>query len=63
MMNILETKKEYIKTHGSINLLNSDCTAMVVIDKSKSKLAFAKILFRKLKELFKAEVSKDYINE
>lgn len=63
MMNILETKKEYIKSHGSINLLSSDCTAMIVIDNSKTKLAFAKMFYRKLKELFKSEVSKDYINE
>ncbi|MGN1310145.1 MAG: hypothetical protein ACI4VP_00270 [Clostridia bacterium] len=63
MMNLLETKKEQIKTNGSIDLLSPSCTSLMIIDKNKNKLAFAKIFFRKLKELFKSEVNKDYINE
>lgn len=63
MMNAIETKKEYIKEHGAISLPSAECTALMVIDTKKSKLAFAKTFFRKLKELIKSEVSKDYINE
>lgn len=63
MMNIIETKKKYIKEHGSIGLPSEECTALMIIDTKKNKIAFARILFRKLKELFKSEVSKDYINE
>lgn len=63
MMNTIETKKEYIKTHGVITLPTEESTALTVIDTKKNKLAFAKTFFRKIKELFKAEVSKDYINE
>ena len=63
MMNTIEIKKEYIKEHGSIALPSEECTALMVIDTRKNKIAFARTLFRKLKELFKSEVSKDYINE
>lgn len=63
MMNALDTKKEYIKSHGSINILSSECTALMIVDKSKNKFAFAKTFFRKLKELFGSEINKNYINE
>ena len=63
MMNAIETKKEYIKNNGSIYLPTEECTALMVIDTKKNKIAFVKTLFRKLKELFKSEISKDYINE
>lgn len=63
MMNTIEAKKEYIKEHGSIALPSEECTALMVIDTKKNKVAFAKTFFRKLKELFKSEISKDYINE
>lgn len=63
MMNIIETKKEYIKEHGPLTLPSEESTALMIIDTKKNKLAFAKTFFRKLKELFKSEVSKDYINE
>lgn len=63
MMNTIENKKNYIKEHGSLSLPSADCTALMVIDTKKNKLAFAKTFFRKLKELIKTEVSKDYINE
>lgn len=63
MMNAIESKKEYIKEHGSIYLPTAECTALMVIDTKKNKIAFIKTLFRKLKELFKSEISKDYINE
>ena len=63
MMNAIETKKDYIKEHGAIYLPTEECTALMVIDTKKNKLDFLKILFRKLKELFKSEISKDYINE
>ncbi len=61
MMNAIEIKKDYIKEHGSISLPSEESSALIVID--KNKLSFVKILFRKLKELFRAEVSTDYINE
>lgn len=63
MMNAIETKKEYIKNNGSIYLPTEECTALMIIDTKKNKLAFVKTLFRKLRELFKSEISKDYINE
>ena len=63
MMNAIESKKEYIKEHGDIALPSKECTALMVIDTKKNKLAFAKTFIRKLKELVKSEVSKDYINE
>ena len=63
MMNAIESKKEYIKVNGSINLLSSECTALMVIDTSKNKLSFVKTFLHKLKELFKSEIDKNYINE
>ena len=63
MMNAIETKKDYIKEHGAIYLPAEECTALMVIDTKKNKIAFIKTLFRKLKELFKSEISTDYINE
>lgn len=63
MMNSVETKKEYIKEHGIISLPSKECTSLMVIDTKKNKMAFVKTFFRKLKELIKSEVSKDYINE
>lgn len=62
MMNAVCEKKEYILKHGSEELI-SGSTQLIVVDTKKSKFAFAKIFIRKLKELFKSEVSKDYINE
>ncbi|MGN1301302.1 MAG: hypothetical protein ACI4U9_02085, partial [Clostridia bacterium] len=63
MMNAVETKKDYIKEYGSISLPSQESTALMIIDSKKNKLAFVKTFFRKLKELVKSEVSKDYINE
>lgn len=63
MMNILDSKKEQIKALGEMNLSSSKTTSLVIIDNKKNKLVFAKTFFRKLKELFKSEISKDYINE
>ena len=62
MMNAISEKKDYILEHGTEEL-TSGSTALIVIDSKKSKFTFAKELIRKLKELFKSEVSKDYINE
>lgn len=63
MMYALDNKKEQIKNLGEINLLSPDCTSLIIIDTKKNKIAFAKTFFRKLKELFKSEINKDYINE
>lgn len=63
MMNLLATKKEQMETSGEINLLPSESTALVLIDTRRNSLTFIKTFFRKIKELFKSEVSKDYINE
>ena len=63
MMNMLVAKKEQIEKNGEVNLLLNKSTALVLIDTKKNKLNFVKTFFRKLKELFKTEVSKDYINE
>ncbi len=63
MMNIIETKKDYIKEHGAISLPSKECTSLMIIDSNKNKLTFVKTFFRKLKELVKSEVSKDYINK
>jgi len=63
MMNLLATKKEQMEASGEINLLPSESTALVLIDTRKNSLTFVKTFFRKIKELFKSEVSKDYINE
>lgn len=63
MMNLLVVKKEQIKTSGEVNLLSNKSTSLILIDTRKNKLAFIKTFFRKIKELFKSEVSKDYINE
>lgn len=63
MMNAVEEKKEYLKEHGPILSLLASSTDLLVVDKKKGKFDFIKILFRKLKELIKSEVSKDYINE
>lgn len=63
MMNSIETKKDYIKEHNLISIPVEDCTALMVLDTKTNKIAFVKTFFRKLKELFKSEISKDYINE
>ena len=63
MMNALEAKKEHIKKYGPADLLSKECTDLVVIDTKKSKLNFIKTFYRKLIELFKSELNKDYINE
>ena len=63
MMNAIEIKKDYIKNNGAIYLPSKESTALMIIDTKKNKLDFAKTLIRKLKELFKSEISKDYINE
>ena len=63
MMNVIENKKEYIKEHGPLSLPSEESTALMVIDTKKNKMAFAKTFFRKLKQLFNTEVSRDYINE
>ena len=63
MMNAIEQKKEYLKKHGSISLPSKECTALMIIDTKKNKLAFAKIFFKKFKELVRYDISKDYINE
>lgn len=62
MMNAISQKKDYIIKHGSEELITGS-TELIVIDTKRSKFAFAKMFIRKLKELFKSEVSKDYINE
>lgn len=62
MMNALETKKNQLKVLNPLDL-SSVCTELIIIDTKKNKIAFAKTFFRKLKELFKLEISKDYINE
>lgn len=63
MMNAIETKKNYIKEHNLISIPVEECTALVVIDTKSNKIAFIKTFFRKLKELFKSEINKNYINE
>lgn len=63
MMNMLVQKKEQIQNAGEINLLTNKTTSLALVDTRTNKLNFIKILFRKLRELFKSEVSKDYINE
>ena len=63
MMNALVTKKEQIIASGKINLFAPKSGALVLIDTRKSKVGFIKTFVRKLKELLKSEVSKDYINE
>lgn len=63
MMNAIETKKDYIKEHNLISIPAEECTSLMVIDTKTNKLTFVKTFFRKLKELFKSEINKDYINE
>lgn len=63
MMNSLETKKDYIKEHNLISIPTKECTSLMVIDTKTNKLAFMKTFLRKIKELFKSEINKDYINE
>lgn len=63
MMNAIENKKDYIKEHNLISIPAEECTALMVIDTKTNKIAFAKTFFRKLKELLKLEINKDYINE
>lgn len=63
MMQALDIKKEEIINRGEISMFSSNCTSLIIVDSKKNKLAFAKTFFRKLKELFKSEISKDYINE
>ena len=63
MMNALVSKKEQIIASGKINLFAPDTKSLVIIDTRKSKLSFIKTFARKLKELVKSEISKDYINE
>lgn len=63
MMNAIETKKDYIKEHNLISIPVEECTALMVIDTKTNKIAFVKTFLRKLKELFKSEINKDYINE
>ncbi len=62
MMQALDIKKQEIINRGEINMFSSDCTSLIIVDSKKNKLAFVKTFFRKLKELFKSEISKDYIN-
>lgn len=63
MMNLLVSKKEQIEKSGEINLLANASKALIIIDTRKSKLGLIKTLFRKLNELFKSEIKKEYINE
>lgn len=63
MMNIIETKKQYIKEHGSLGFTSKECTSLMVINTRENKIAFARTFFKKLKQLFKSEKSIDYINE
>ena len=62
MMQALDIKKQEIINRGEINMFSSDCTSLIIVDSKKNKLAFVKTFFRKLKELFKSEISRDYIN-
>lgn len=63
MMNAIEIKKDYMKEHNLISIPAEECTALMVIDTKTNKIAFVKTFFRKIKELFKSEINKDYINE
>ena len=63
MMNLLVSKKEQIEKAGEVNLLSNQSTSLVLIDTRRNKLRYVKILFRKLRELFKSETNKEYINE
>ena len=63
MMNALDTKKGQILASGKNHLFTYESTSLMLIDTKKSKLNFARIFIRKLRELFKSELSKDYINE
>ena len=63
MMNALVTKKEQIISSGRVNLFAPNTNSLVLIDTRKSKIGFIKTFFRKISELIKLEVTKDYINE
>lgn len=63
MMNIIEEKKDYIKEHNLISIPAEECTSLMVMDNKTTKIKFIKTFFRKIKELFKSEINKDYINE
>ena len=63
MMNALVSRKEQIIASGKVNLFAPESTSLVLIDTRKNRISFIKTFFRKLKELFKSEVSKYYINE
>ena len=52
MMNALENKKEEILKYGELSLFKDECTALTIIDVSKSSFNFVHTFIRKIKKLF-----------
>ncbi len=63
IMGEIEKKKEYIKTYGDINLFEPDSKALVLVDNTKSALAFANKFIIKVKKLFGYNKDKVDIND
>ena len=63
MMNMLVQKKEQLEKSGQIVPNSANSTALIIIDTRKGKLQFIKTFYQKLRELFKPEINRNYINE
>ena len=61
LMNALENKKEELLKYGEISLYKQECVALTIIDQSKEKFNFVRIMIKKLQKLFK--LNKGTIND
>ena len=61
LMNALENKKEELLKYGEISLYKQECVALTIIEQSKEKINFVRILIRKIQKLFR--INKGTIND
>lgn len=63
IMDATEKKRTYIEKNGEINLFEPETTALVIVDNTKSAVAFAQKFISKVKKLFGFNKSKANIND
>jgi len=63
MMEALDSKKECIEDFGEINLYEKMNTSLMLVDNTKSVLAFVNTFFRKIKKLFNRDSVVENINQ
>lgn len=63
LMNALEQKQEEVAKYGEISLFKTECTALTIIDDTKTTFKFIHTFVRKIKKLFKLNTGtiNDYI--